>query len=186
MFSKDLSDYIVIIENIISEELRDNIITGLRNSNFVSHKYNDVTNNTKYTNLDDNELEINFDYFNADYEELVSKCVDVYVENVSSIQGAYLSQISKARYNKYAENRRMELHVDHIHSLFDGERKGVPVLSILGLLNDDFDGGEFIMWDENLKLKAGDIIIFPSNFLYPHKVNAVSSSERFSVINWAW
>jgi predicted 2-oxoglutarate/Fe(II)-dependent dioxygenase YbiX len=80
----------------------------------------------------------------------------------------------------------MEMHVDHIHSLFDGERKGIPALSILGLLNDDFDGGEFVMWDEDMKLNAGDIIIFPSNFLYPHKVNTITNGERYSVINWAW
>lgn len=186
MFSRDLNDYIVIIENIISDKLQNKIVKDLKSKNFLPHKYNDTIANTKYSNLDDQELEINFNYTNSDYEDLVKKCVDVYVQNIPSIEGAYLSKISKARYNKYVKNRRMELHVDHIHSLFDGERKGIPALSILGLLNDNFNGGEFIMWDKDMKLKAGDIIIFPSNFLYPHKVNKITDGERFSVINWAW
>ena len=27
------------------------------------------------------------------------------------------------RFNKYSENKKMGLHADHIHSMFDGERK---------------------------------------------------------------
>ena len=28
---------------------------------------------------------------------------------------------SHVRFNKYAENKKMALHADHIHSMFDGE-----------------------------------------------------------------
>ena len=31
------------------------------------------------------------------------------------------------------------LHADHIHSMFDGEKKGIPILSVLGVLNDDYE-----------------------------------------------
>ena len=54
----------------------------------------------------------------------------------------------KVRFNKYAENKKMALHADHIHSMFDGERKGIPILSVLGVLNDDYEGGEFVLIDE--------------------------------------
>lgn len=37
----------------------------------------------------------------------------------------------------------MRKHYDHIHSIFDGQRKGIPVLSMLGILNNDYEGGEF-------------------------------------------
>jgi len=130
MFSKSLDDYIVVVENVISKELRESIVTDLKNSSFVTHKYNDATNNIKYNNLNNPEFEIKFDYTNKEYEDLVYKCVDVYSNNISSLEGAYLSKISKPRYNKYNKNNNMEMHVDHIHSLFDGERKGIPALSI--------------------------------------------------------
>ena len=94
---------------------------------------------------------------------------------------------SKVRWNKYSENRKMALHVDHIKSLFEGERKGVPVLSCLGVLNDDYEGGEFVMWDDKvIPFEQGDLLIFPSNFLYPHKVEPVTKGTRYSYISFVW
>jgi hypothetical protein len=94
---------------------------------------------------------------------------------------------SKVRWNRYSENRKMALHVDHIKSLFDGDRKGIPTLSCLGVLNDDYEGGEFVMWDDKvIPLEQGDLLIFPSNFLYPHKVEPVTKGIRYSYISFVW
>ena len=60
--------------------------------------------------------------------------------------------------------------------MFDGERKGIPILSVLGVLNDDYEGGEFVLIDEKMNLSKGDIIVFPSNFMYPHKVEPVTKA----------
>jgi predicted 2-oxoglutarate/Fe(II)-dependent dioxygenase YbiX len=70
--------------------------------------------------------------------------------------------------------------------MFDGERKGIPILSVLGVLNDDYEGGEFYLIDEKTDLSKGDIIIFPSNFMYPHKVEPVTKGVRYSYISWIW
>jgi predicted 2-oxoglutarate/Fe(II)-dependent dioxygenase YbiX len=70
--------------------------------------------------------------------------------------------------------------------MFDGERKGVPILSVLGLLNDDFEGGEFFMIDKQREFSKGDILIFPSNFIYPHVVKPVTKGIRYSFISWIW
>jgi predicted 2-oxoglutarate/Fe(II)-dependent dioxygenase YbiX len=81
----------------------------------------------------------------------------------------------------------MKLHCDHIHSMFDGERKGVPTLSILGSLNDDYEGGDLVMWEtDKIQLKAGSIMIFPSNFMYPHRVDEVIKGTRYSYVSWVW
>jgi hypothetical protein len=94
---------------------------------------------------------------------------------------------SKVRWNRYSENKKMALHIDHIKSLFDGDRKGIPILSILGMLNNDYEGGKFIMFDNyEIELKAGDLLLFPSVFLYPHKVTPVTKGERYSFISWSW
>ena len=54
-------------------------------------------------------------------------------------------------------------------------------------LNDNYEGGEFIMFDNHeIKFKQGDLIIFPSNFLYPHKVEPVIKGTRYSFVSWVW
>ena len=37
------------------------------------------------------------------------------------------------RFNRYHPDRLMALHCDHIHDMFDGQRKGIPTLTVLGL-----------------------------------------------------
>ena len=94
---------------------------------------------------------------------------------------------SELRFNKYDKTTQMKLHCDHIHTLFDGQIKGIPTLSILGVLNDDYEGGDLIMWDEEkIDLKGGSLLIFPSNFLYPHEVKPVTKGSRYSYVSWAW
>ena len=79
----------------------------------------------------------------------------------------------------------MAEHCDHIQSIFDGNIKGIPILSVLGILNNDYEGGEFIMFkNKKINLLKGDLLIFPSVFLYPHKVEPIKKGTRYSFISW--
>ena len=61
----------------------------------------------------------------------------------------------------------MKNHCDHIQTQFDGKRNGIPILSIIGILNDDYEGGDLVMFgDKKIGTKKGDLIIFPSYFLF--------------------
>lgn len=81
----------------------------------------------------------------------------------------------------------MSEHCDHIYTMFDGERRGIPVLSVLGILNNNYSDGELVFWEDTvINTQAGDILIWPSNFMYPHKVNPVTNGMRYSFVSWAW
>jgi predicted 2-oxoglutarate/Fe(II)-dependent dioxygenase YbiX len=91
------------------------------------------------------------------------------------------------KFNKYDINTSMKQHCDHIRSMFDGNIKGVPILSVIGALNNDYEGGELIFFDDQIiDLKKGDVMVFPSNFMYPHKVSNITNGERYSFVNWVW
>ena len=78
-------------------------------------------------------------------------------------------------------------HCDHIHTLFEGDRKGVPTLSIIGMLNDDCEGGDLVFFQNKKNvLSAGEVVIFPSNFLYPHKVTPIKKGCRVTFVSWVW
>jgi len=101
--------------------------------------------------------------------------------------GQILNKLSAIRFNRYSPGQVMRVHHDHIHSLFDGNEKGIPVLSVVGNLNDDYQGAEFFFWDGHvIPLGAGDILMFPSLFMYPHGVKEARQGRRYSFVSWAW
>ena len=97
-----------------------------------------------------------------------------------------IKKFSAIRLNKYPKGSSMLPHVDHIHSLFDGKEKGIPILSMVGLLNDNFKGGEFLICNKDINLKQGEVVVFPSVFLFPHEVKQIIKGNRYSFVVWAY
>jgi hypothetical protein len=93
------------------------------------------------------------------------------------------------KFIEYNKNTLMKMHCDHIFSLFvdEGKPRGVPILSIITALNDNYSGGEIVMCKKyKYKLKAGETLVFPSNFLYPHEVKKITKGTRHSMISWVF
>ena len=81
----------------------------------------------------------------------------------------------------------MGVHADHVRNIFDGTRRGIPTLTVLGLLNDDYEGGELEFFQKTkIKPKQGECLIFPSVFLFPHEVLPITSGTRYSFAVWIW
>lgn len=63
-------------------------------------------------------------------------------------------------------------------------------LTTLLMLNNDYEGGELCFKDSHgknelcLQTAANRLVIFPSNFMYPHAVKPVSKGVRFSIVSW--
>ena len=101
------------------------------------------------------------------------------------------NKFSQIKFHRYSKNQIMSKHSDHIHTLFEDDIKGIPILSIVGVLNDDYEGGELMFMDSNgenqrkVETKAGRLIIWPSNFMFPHKVNTIKKGLRYSIVAWA-
>jgi predicted 2-oxoglutarate/Fe(II)-dependent dioxygenase YbiX len=84
---------------------------------------------------------------------------------------------------KYEVGGHYVAHTDH--------HKTEPrTLSFIFFLNDDYEGGDIHFFFPNeqnkmiIKKKAGRLIIFPSNFLYPHAVEPVTKGVRYTVVSW--
>ena len=84
---------------------------------------------------------------------------------------------------RYPVNGHYAVHYDH-HNLFP------RTLSFIIFLNDDYEGGDlqFLFPDErnifNVKKNKGRIVIFPSNFLFRHRIMPVTKGERYSLVAW--
>jgi hypothetical protein len=85
---------------------------------------------------------------------------------------------------KYENTGFYTWHVDHFAT--------VPrTMSCILLLNNDYEGGNLCFrnpdgsdeWE--VEVKPNRMIIWPSNFLYPHTVKPVTKGKRYSVVAWA-
>lgn len=83
---------------------------------------------------------------------------------------------------RYQPGEHFGLHTDTIL----GRNEGFRQLSGLLYLNDNYNGGETWFPRQNLKFKAtaGDLLLFPSNFCYPHEALPVTQGNKYAVVTW--
>lgn len=190
MIPKNIRDYVKIYKDFIDPNVCESSVKKLDNANWKMHTFYDPVNGTLKSY--DHELSISHDeieeknILNQRVWDALHKYV---VEDFKDFENWFngWNGFTHVRFNRYDPTTQMKLHCDHIYSMFDGERKGVPVLTVLGSLNNDYTGGEFVMWeDEVIDLPAGAIAVFPSNFMFPHEVRPVKTGVRYSYVSWAW
>ena len=185
----NLSSYFKVYNNWLDDKLCETTVKQLDGINWKQHQFYNSTTKESIAKSGNQELDVSWD--NIDTKDII-------MDRIWHAYSKYLQELNfpwfngwagftAVRFNKYTENRKMAEHCDHIHSMFDGQRKGIPTLTALGILNDDYTGGEFVIWEtETIKLKKGDMVIFPSCFLYPHRVEPLLSGVRYSCVSWAW
>ncbi len=85
---------------------------------------------------------------------------------------------------KYENTGFYTWHVDHFADI-------PRTMSCILLLNNDYEGGNLCFrnpdgseeWE--VDVKPNRMIIWPSNFLFPHTVKPVTKGKRYSVVAWA-
>lgn len=191
---KNLKDYILHLDNWIPQNILDKSLKELKkDKTWIQHKYHTADNPDKpYSKNGKKELDVSLaehlTYLKELYQ-LTWNALEKYIiiDKIGGKEFYGWSGFSQIRFNRYKKNQIMSKHNDHIHNLFTGEKRGIPILSIVGVLNDNYEGGEFIMFDNyEIKFKAGDLIIFPSVFLYPHLVKPVKKGIRYSFVSWCY
>ena len=84
---------------------------------------------------------------------------------------------------KYKEGDGYFYHTDEITTR--------RTLSIILNLNEEYEGGDLVFGHQNLreelkriKMNSCTLCFFPSNFLYPHKIEKITKGTRYSVVAW--
>jgi hypothetical protein len=78
---------------------------------------------------------------------------------------------------KYEKGDHFQYHHDHGFSYN-------CTVSLVAYLNDDYEGGglHFSQQDILYTPKAGDVVIFPSNYMYPHRAMPVLNGTKYSLV----
>lgn len=192
MFDR-LADYIHVERGIIPGDVCERLLAMIGAREWQANTWYDSTTNETYS---ENSLEPDALFADDAMHEMLAPSivgaarayVDKFAWKDSLKTSRIVSAFSSVRFNRYGPGQVMRKHHDHIHAIFDGTEKGIPVLSFVGNLNEDYAGGELAFFDGSttIALRTGDICMFPSCFLYPHQVLEVTEGRRYSFAAWAW
>jgi len=172
----------------ILDSVRELYSCGSRD--WQSHKWHYSTGTGSHNVSDYGSLEPSVSY-NTLYEhkliDFINSCI---VEYSSEFPASVCPAFSCVRFNRYEVGQSMGVHSDNIFGIFpEGAPRGVPVTSIVGLVNKAEEGGKFIMTypdgttEEFLK-RSGSVLFFPSAFMYRHEVTTVLKGVRDSFVSW--
>ena len=190
-----LDECIFIAEKIIPADLCDAIVKDIETRPWEPHTwYNEVTDSHSSKQTMELDVQNTTPELQRVLANFVVEAGKIYNKNYSypyadqpDRSGQFMSQFSPVRFNRYKPGQIMRQHHDHIHSLFDGKIKGVPVLTFILNFNDDYEGADLYFWEDTMvKLGKGDIIMFPSNWLFPHGVTEATKGVRYSGSVWGW
>jgi predicted 2-oxoglutarate/Fe(II)-dependent dioxygenase YbiX len=185
--NSNIIDYIIVIKNALSNEICDEILNEFINSdewaNTVVGNKGELNKNIRncqtigisYPHVIQTNKDIRHKLDNAIFDG-ASKCIKEYNTKFSYCK---IEEDSGYELLKYPEGCFYTEHTDS----FKARPRAV---SCSFILNDDFEGGEFAFFNRKLKykLEKGDVIMFPSNFMYPHEVMPVTKGTRYSIITW--
>jgi|TARA_R110000823_G_C15708441_1_gene477270 predicted 2-oxoglutarate/Fe(II)-dependent dioxygenase YbiX len=177
IFKKIPSDHIIIIDNFISSEICDSIVKEIESKATIDEvKMNSDTNvKCKSIPCDIKHKLESFQFLNNQFVNLA--------KNLNREYGIDIQLIDIPNYRKIYGNTRI-----HVDGVSDGLGKtDKRTLSIILSLNDDYEGGEIVFPIQNreIKLKKGQIILFPPYWTHPHYTNDLKNNTfRYTINSW--
>jgi hypothetical protein len=183
-----LKKYIMVFDNIIPDELCDRILDEYSNSldfqktyvgDDISKRIDDnIRTCTSITISDPKIIHKNEEVrkkIDRDIFDVVQQSLFTYTEvhpncDFKTDDGFILLSYKTGQF--YTEHT-------------DGGIKN-RVLTLILILNNDYEGGKLQFFSGKYvpKLKKGSLVLFPSNFMFPHEVTKVESGTRYSIVCW--
>lgn len=197
MTLKLLTDPIIKIQDVIElsfcewvqNSVKDGSIT-FNKSQYYDYRVDENTNEVvgHYHDSKHWETTANIQFQNY-MKGVVNECTRLYIKKIPEFKNS-VDMYTAVKLLKYDVGDSFPKHKDHVHSIFDGTLKGIPVITVIGMFNQigkDYDGGKFIFYDDKeVDVNIGEILMFPSNFLYPHQVTTVERGTRLSFVSWGF
>lgn len=146
----------------------------LNDSEFIEHARNcvDFKYKSKHINtaIEGGEELIKI---HDEVDQRLALCLNDY----ESLWHLKMHYIEAFNFVKYLPNRFFKVHVD------DGPYYSCTISAVL-YLNDDYEGGEIRFTRQGLDFKpeAGDLVMFPSTFVYEHSSEPITEGNKYCVV----
>jgi len=83
---------------------------------------------------------------------------------------------------KYEKNSGK--YVFHTDELFFKDRKTHRVITFIWYLNSIEEGGETVFENIKIKPEKGKLLLFPSNWTYPHSSAIPITDNKYVIVGW--
>ncbi len=173
---------LLIIENLLNSNLIEAFQQGCKRADWQSGS---VTAGSQASKVKQN-LQLN------DHDSLAANTRNYILEALSNnpqfLSAAIPQKIYPPKFNCYQNSGFYGTHVDNaVMTLPSGEYLRTDLSATLFLSKpDDYDGGELVIESEygtqEVKLEAGDMVLYPSNSL--HQVKPVTRGSRLASFFW--
>jgi hypothetical protein len=139
-----LKDLIVVEKGLIPKDICDHVIQTIEKRDWAPHTWYNAQAGTFGS-----EATMELDVQNTTEELQALLTPYVIAAGASYNEKAHYNcertkqimyKFSKIRFNRYSPGQIMRKHHDHIATLFSPPEQGIPVLSFIGNLNDDYEG----------------------------------------------
>ena len=124
--------------------------------------------------------------------QLLTTKIAIIQETLAKTYGVQFPQAEACSILRYSPSQQYKRHIDNIllSSRTQEVEQGIPTrdVSIVGYLNDDFEGGETFFDRQNIKVtpKKGSAIVFPAYYTHPHQSIMVRSGRKYSWTTWLY
>ena len=115
---------------------------------------------------------------------IVRDCLRLVSESVSKhYEAVNLGEPLQPKYREYRCGQVYPLHVDSYGNGYPATQRQLTF--VLGL-NNDYEGGTVFFPRQlvDLRVGAGDILVFPAIYTHPHEVRQVTAGIRKIVTTW--
>ena len=192
----EVGNFIYVYDKVFENETLNSFLKWIdhNNKNFVDAK---VTNGIDAQVLDTSIRKVSEFNLNLNSESqtkihwfnyLTRKLSDLIINYERDVLKGVSLNISKFNEINILRYENQGHYKPHVDDCINHHR----TLSIILLLNDDYEGGELIFKSVDLQkdlhiidVKKNRAVLFPSNFMYPHTVKPVTKGTRYSIVSWA-
>lgn len=183
---KNINDYIVVFDNIMTHALCDAILEEFNNEEEWQMA---VVDNGRTDNKVRNTETIGISHsYTIEKNLKVRQKLDKYVFASAGLaikkynEKFPLCMIEQDSGYELLRYKEGQFYLEHTDSF----KRRPRAVSCSFALNDDYEGGEWGFFHRELVLKApkGSAVLFPSNFMYPHEIMPVTKGTRYSIVTW--
>lgn len=180
-----LNEFIKVFDDVIPHDLCDRIVKEYETEHWAKTRIGDGTINLNVRNVD--ALSMSRDEIISLNQNTRKQLDNEVFDCAGKALIAYRSCFPDSLITADSGYELLRYNIGQFYSTHTDSMSNAPrTVSCSFSLNDDYEGGEFGFWDRQhiVKAKKGSVVMFPSNFMYPHQILPVTKGTRYSIITW--